>query len=60
MIDIEYLEQKKSEIVAEHIRLCGLTELTEAEKIVISELDYQIKCLKEEQNEMDTIQRKSA
>lgn len=46
MIDIEYLEHKKTEIVADHIRRCGLTPLDEAEKFVIVELDFQIKQLK--------------
>lgn len=50
MIDIEYLEHKKTEIVAEHIRLYGTTELTKAEKIVIADLDYEISRLKEKQN----------
>ena len=46
MIDIEYLERKKTEIVADHIRRCGLTPLDEAEKIVIADLDFQIKELR--------------
>lgn len=46
MIDIEYLERKKTEIVADHIRRCGLTPLDEAEKFVIAELDFQIKELR--------------
>ncbi len=46
MIDIEYLEHKKTEIVADHIRRCGPTPLDEAEKFVIADLDFQIKQLK--------------
>lgn len=46
MIDIEYLERKKTELVADHVRRCGATPLDEAEKFVIAELDYQIKSLK--------------
>lgn len=46
MIDIEYLEHKKTEIVADHIRRCGPTPLNEAEKIVIADIDFQIKQLK--------------
>ena len=46
MIDIEYLEHKKTEIVADYIRRCGPTPLSEAEKIVIADLDFQIKQLK--------------
>lgn len=47
MIDIEYLERKKTELVADHVRRCGATPLDEAEKFVIAELDYQIKALKD-------------
>lgn len=46
MIDIEYLEHKKSEIVAEHVRLYHDTKLTKAEQIVIDDLNWQIKQLK--------------
>lgn len=46
MIDIEYLERKKTELVADHVRRCGVTPLSEAEEIVIAELNYQIKSLK--------------
>ena len=46
MIDIEYLEQKKSEIVADHIRRCHNIELDEAEQEVINELNWQIEKLK--------------
>lgn len=46
MTTIEYLERKKTEFVADHIRRCGVTPLSEAEKIVIADLDYQIKVLK--------------
>lgn len=48
MIDIEYLEKKKMELIAEHIRLNGMSELSEAEKYVLKELDYEIKKLKED------------
>lgn len=47
MIDIEYLERKKTELVADHIRRCGVTPLSEAEEFVIAELNYQIKSLKD-------------
>lgn len=46
MTDIEYIEQKKSEIVSDHIRRCHNTELNEAEKEVIDELNWQIERLK--------------
>lgn len=49
MIDIEYLERKKTELVADHVRRCGVTPLSKAEKIVISDLNYQIKALKDMQ-----------
>ncbi len=49
MIDIDYLERKKTELVADHVRRCGVTPLNEAEKIVIADLDYQIKVLKDMQ-----------
>ena len=42
MIDIEYLERQKTEIVADHIRRCHDTKLSEAEKYVIAELNWQI------------------
>lgn len=48
MIDVEYLERQKTEIVADHIRRCHDTELSKAEKIVIAELNWQIKQLKEQ------------
>lgn len=47
MVDIEYLEHKKAEIVADHIKRCGLTELDEAEKWIIKEIDRQIEFIKE-------------
>ena len=53
MVDIEYLESKKTEIVADHIRRCGLTPLDEAEKYVIEELDWQIKSLQDMRGEKD-------
>ena len=46
MIDIEYLERKKAEIVADHIRRCHDTNLSEAEKIVLAELNCKIESLK--------------
>ena len=46
MIDIEYLERKKTEIVADHVRRCHDTNLSEAEKIVLAELNWKIECLK--------------
>ena len=46
MVDIEYLERKKTELVADHVRRCGVTPLSDAEKIVIADLDWQIKQLK--------------
>ena len=50
MIDIEYLERQKTKIIADHVKRCHDTELSEAEKIVINELNWQIKQLKEMQN----------
>ncbi len=46
MFDIEYLERKKTELIADHVRLCGDMPLSEAEEFVIAELNYQIKLLK--------------
>ena len=46
MVDIEYLERKKTELIADHVRLCGVTPLSEAEEFMIAELNYQIKSLK--------------
>ena len=46
MMDIEYLEQKKAEIVADHIRRCHDTNLSEAEKFVLAELNQKIEFLK--------------
>lgn len=51
MVDVEYLEQKKTELVADHVRRCGVTPLNDAEKIVLADLDFQIKRLREMQNE---------
>ena len=45
-MDIEYLERKKTEIVAEHVRRCHDTDLSEAEKMVLAELNWKIECLK--------------
>ena len=50
MIDIEYLERQKTKIIADHVKRCHDTELSEAEKVVINELNWQIKQLKEMQN----------
>lgn len=47
MYDVEYLEQKKAEIVADHIRRCHDTRLSEAEEYLIAELNWKIKQLKE-------------
>lgn len=46
MVDIEYLERKKTEIVADHVRRCHDTNLDKAEQMVINHLDYEIKRLK--------------
>ena len=46
MIDIDYLERKKTDIVADHIRRCHDIKLSEAEKMVIAELNWQINKLK--------------
>ena len=45
---IAELERKKTEIVADHVRRCHDTILDESEKIVIADLNYEIKCLKGE------------
>ena len=47
MVDIEYLERKKTELVADHVKRCGVTPLSKAEKIVLADLDFQIKQVKE-------------
>ena len=44
---IEYLEHKKSEVVAEHVRIYHDTELNKADKIVLATLDCEIQFLKE-------------
>lgn len=49
MIDIEYLERKKTELVADHVKRCGVTPLSKGEEIVIADLNYQIKALKDMQ-----------
>ena len=46
MMDIEYLERKKTEIVADHVRRCHDTNLSKAEKIVLAELNWKIEQLK--------------
>lgn len=46
MLDIEYLERKKTEIVADHVRRCGVTHLSPAEQMLIKELNGQIEQLK--------------
>ena len=53
MVDIEYLERKKTELVADHVRRCGVTPLSEAEKIVLMDLDFQIKRVREMQKQND-------
>lgn len=45
MIDIEYLERQKTEIVADHVRRYHDTKLTKAEQMIIDELNWQIKQL---------------
>ena len=42
MCDIDYLERQKIEIVADHIRRCHDTKLSEAEEMLISQLNWQI------------------
>ena len=51
MIDIEHLEYKKAEIVADHVRRCHDVNLSEAEKIVIADLNFQIEQLKKLQED---------
>jgi hypothetical protein len=51
MVDIAYLERKKTEIVADHIRREGASPLNEAEQWIIKELDWQIKQLSNKENE---------
>lgn len=46
MVDIEYLERKKTETVADHIRRCNDTKLSWAEQLVIDQLNYEIKQIK--------------
>lgn len=46
MLDIEYLERQKTEIVADHVRRCGVTQLSPAEQMLIKELNWQIEQLK--------------
>jgi hypothetical protein len=48
---IEYLEQKKTEIVADHIRRCHDTKLSKAEEMLISQLNWQIAELKKMQGD---------
>ena len=50
MNTVSYLEQKKTEIVADHVRRCGDTKLSEAEQFVISQLNWEIKQVKEKNN----------
>lgn len=47
MINVEYLEQKKAEIVADHIRRCHDAILSEAEQIIITQLNWEIEQLKQ-------------
>ena len=44
---LQYLEHKKSEVVAEHVRIYHDTELNKADKIVLATLDCEIQFLKE-------------
>ena len=53
MIDVEYLEKKKTEIVADHIKRYGATPLNEAEKMVIADLDWRIKQLRAMRGEQE-------
>lgn len=51
MVDIAYLESKKTEIVADHIRREGASPLSEAELMIVNELDWQIKQLRDRDKE---------
>ena len=46
-MQIADLEQKKQDIIADHVRRYHDTNLSEAERLVISQLDYEIKRKKE-------------
>ena len=51
MIDIQYLEQQKTEIVTDHIHRCHDTKLSEAEEMMIAKLNWQIAELKKMQED---------
>lgn len=51
MIDIQYIEQQKTEIVADHIRRCHDTKLSKAEEMLIAQLNWQIAELKKMQED---------
>ena len=53
MIDVEYLEQKKTEIVADHIRRCHDANLSKAEQIIIAQLNWEIEQLKKMRGEQE-------
>lgn len=53
MIDVEYLEQKKAEIVANHIRRCHDANLSEAEQIIIAQLNWEIEQLNNMRGEQE-------
>lgn len=46
MYDIDYLERQKNNIIADHILRCHDTKLSEAEELLIAELNQQIAELK--------------
>ena len=46
MLDIEYLEQKKAQIISDHVRMYHDTKLSEAEQFIIYQLNFEIKQLK--------------
>lgn len=48
---IAEIERKKTEIWADHIHRCHDEELSEAEKLILQELDWEIKRLRRETNE---------
>ena len=53
MVDIAYLESKKTEIVADHIRREGVSPLSEAEQMIVNELDWQIKQLRDRESDSE-------
>lgn len=50
-MSIADIERKKTEIWADHIHRCHDAELSEAEKWILQELDWEIKRLRRETNE---------